>query len=83
MMHVFEKRSVFASRLSFPYSDSMSTMVGTTGGQSSWVLSARMSLTDVLVRAARRDRPPLSSTSTSADSFERAVADAPRAHVSC
>ena len=69
-MHVSKKRSVFASRLPFQYSDSTSTIVGTTGGQSSWVLSARMSVTDVSVRAARRDRPPLSSTSTSADSFE-------------
>jgi len=64
MMHIFKKRYVLASRLESPCSDSTSTIVGTIGGHSSCALKARMSETAVLVRADRRDSPPLSRTST-------------------
>ncbi len=55
---------VFASRPASPCSDSTSTIVGTSGGHSSCAVNARMSETDVFVRAARRESPPLSRTST-------------------
>lgn len=64
MMHIFKNRWVLASRRGSPSNDSTSTIVGTTGGHSSCALSAPMSDSAVLVRAERRDTPPLSSTST-------------------
>ena len=65
MMHIFKNRWVLASRLGSPWRDSTRTIVGTTGGHRSCALSAPMSDSAVLVRAARRDTPPLSRTSTS------------------
>ena len=64
MMHIFKNRCVLASRLGSPCRDSTRTIVGTIGGHSSCALNARMSDRAVLVRAERRDNPPLSSTST-------------------
>ena len=63
MMHIFRNRWVLAS-LQSPVADSTSTIVGTTGGHKSCALNARMSDRAVLVRAERRNNPPLSSTST-------------------
>jgi hypothetical protein len=64
MMHIFKNRWVLTSRLGSPYSDSTRTIVGTTGGHNSCALKAPMSDSAVLVRAERRDTPPLSRTST-------------------
>jgi hypothetical protein len=64
MMHIFKNRWVLASRRGSPYRDSTRTIVGTTGGHSSCALNARMSDRAVLVRAERRNTPPLSRTST-------------------
>ena len=64
MMHIFKNRWVLASRRGSPCRDSTRTIVGTTGGHSSWALSAPMSDSAVLVRADRRDTPPLSRINT-------------------
>ncbi len=64
MMHVFKKRWVLASRPASPCNDSTSTIVDTSGGHSSCAVRARMSETEVFVRAARRESPPLSRRST-------------------
>lgn len=61
-MHIFRNRSVLASRLGSPRSDTR-TIVGTSGGHSSCALSAPISESAVLVRAERRETPPLSRTS--------------------
>lgn len=47
-----------------PCSDSTSTIVGRSGGHNSCAVRARISETEVFVRAARRESPPLSRTST-------------------